>query len=299
MTSLSTLFILFGLWATANLLAVAALNLAYHLWSRTVEWTHDGFMPSAIPLSKGDGETAILFVHGFNDVPFVWSRFVDELARRNYHCHAVRVPGAGEQNCHPSLEAMREAIDTELKHLKSTHRHVILTGHSMGGALALDAVLRGTDIRPDGIFLLAPLIEVSRKRSPILSAHAYFRLARIFFPLLRWIPSVFKEYLHAEDDPSFVYRRDRFNEINWYIALFQLVKILRRADKSRLKLPLLVFTAGNDRVVDSSATIRWFKDVPSATVHECNGKAHVLPLLTGWHDLLEELDRFARKVGSK
>ena len=299
MTILWTLLVGFGLWLAANLLATIGLALAYRSWTNTVDWTADGLMPSARPLTAGTGETALLFVHGFNDVPFVWTRFVTELASRGFHCRALRVPGAGERNCHPSLDAMRAQLDAELHTLKKTHRRVVLVGHSMGGALSLDATLRRTDARPDGLFLLAPLVEVSRKRSPVLSAYAYFRIARTLFPRLRWIPSVFKEYLHAEDEPAFVYRRDRFNEIHWYIALFQLVGILRHADKSRLALPICVFTGGNDRVVDSTATARWFADVPTATVHDCPGKAHVLPLLSGWRHLVDDLEAFAKGISRR
>ena len=273
-----------GLWTVAaylalNLLAAAVTGVWYRRWCRSVAWSPQGLMPSAEPIDVGTGETAILFVHGFNDVPYVWRRLIDAFSQRGCRCRAMRLPGAGERDCRPTLASLRAAVDAELRALRKTNRRVVLVGHSMGGALALDAVLRAEAAnRPDRLVLLAPLVEVSRARSPVLSARGWYLVLRALLPMLRWVPSVFKEYLHAEDDETFVYRRDRFNEIGWYRALFALVKTLRSADKSRLKVPTLVVTAGDDRVVDSAATTRFFTGLPGVELREIPGASHVLPL---------------------
>ena len=275
-------------------LVVAVLTTLWHwVWCRTVEWMSDGIMPSAVPLEAGEGETAVLFVHGFNDVPYVWHRFVDALSARGFHCRAMRLPGAGAAVCRPTLVALRKAVDDELLALRKSHRRVVLVGHSLGGALSLDAVLRATrrgeGVLPDKLVLLAPLIEVSRARSPVLTPFAWYRLLRIFLPALRWVPSVFKEYLHAEDDASFVYRRDRFNEIGWYESLFALVAALRRAPLQCLTVPTVVYVAGEDRVVDSEATRLRFRESRGVELVECPGSSHVIPLNSYWNRVLCEI----------
>ena len=275
-------------------LVVAVLTALWHrVWCRTVEWTADGIMPSAVPFEAGEGETAVLFVHGFNDVPYVWHRFVDALSVRGFHCRAMRLPGAGAAVCRPTLVALRKAVDDELLALRKSHRRVVLVGHSLGGALSLDAVLRATrrgeGALPDKLVLLAPLIEVSRARSPVLTPFAWYRLLRIFLPALRWVPSVFKEYLHAEDDASFVYRRDRFNEIGWYESLFSLVAALRRAPLKCLTVPTVVYVAGEDRVVDSEATHLRFRESKGVELVECPGSSHVIPLNCYWNKVLCEI----------
>lgn len=277
-------------WALANVLAWLMTTAWHWVWCRSVEWTADGIMPSAAPLEAGEGDTAILFVHGFNDVPYVWRRFVDALAAKGCHCRAMRLPGAGASDCHPTLPSLREAVDQELKALKSVYRRVVLVGHSLGGALATDAVLRASDgTMPDKVILLAPLVEVSRARSPILSPYAWFRILCVLLPVLRWIPSVFKEYLHAEDDASFTYRRDRFNEIGWYESLFALVDTLRCADRRSLDVPTVVYVAGGDQVVDSEATRRWFGGLPNVRLIEWRSASHVIPLNGRWKEIVPEI----------
>ena len=277
-------------------LVVAVLTAVWHrAWCRTVEWTPDGIMPSAVPIEAGTGETAVLFVHGFNDVPYVWRRFVDALSKRGFSCRAMQLPGAGAAVCRPTLTSLRQAVDDELRAMRKTHRRVVLVGHSMGGALSLDAVLRASDERvgalPDKLVLLAPLVEVSRARSPVLAPFAWYCILRVFVPALRWVPSVFAEYLHAEDDASFVYRRDRFNEIGWYESLFALVAALRRAPLQRLNVPTVVYVAGEDRVVDSEATRLRFGESKGVELVECPGSSHVVPLNRFWNDVLGEIGR--------
>lgn len=280
-------------WALLNVLVASAAAMWYRAWCRSVPWTSDGIMPSAVPIDEGSGEDAVLFVHGFNDVPYVWRRFVDELAARGFHCQAMRLPGAGEADCRPSLGVLRKAVDDELRTLKAAHRRVVLVGHSMGGALSLDAVLRASGaaggVLPDKLVLLAPLIEVSQARCPVLTPYVWYRILRALLPLLRWVPSVFKEYLHAEDDHEFVYRRDRFNEIGWYTALFSLVASIRRADRRKVVVPTVVYVGGNDRVVDSNAARLWFADVPCARIVDCPGASHVIPLNYVWNGVISEI----------
>lgn len=278
-------------WVAANAVAFLVTSLWHLTWCRSVAWTADGFMPSAAPLEAGEGDAAILFVHGFNDVPYVWRRFVDVLSAKGFHCRAMRLPGAGEADCHPTLASLREAVDLELRSLRASHGRVVLVGHSLGGALATDAALRAEDkALPDKLVLLAPLIEVSRARSPILSPYVWYRLLRLILPVLRWVPSVFKEYLKAEDDASFIYRRDRFNEIGWYESLFSLVDSLRRADRKKVAVPTTVYVAGADRVVDSNATRRWFGGLSNVRLVEWTDASHVIPLNRRWQEIALEIE---------
>lgn len=106
---------------------------------------------------------------------------------------------------------------------------------------------------------------------------------------------MFKEYLHAEDDHDFIYRRDRFNEIGWYSALFALVTSLRRADRRKIAVPTVVYVAGDDRVVDSNASRLWFADVPCARIVECPGASHVIPLNYVWKDVISEISDRQKK----
>lgn len=289
----SVLAVVLAAWLGLNVIA-AAVTWAWHrVWARGVMWDEDGLMPSARPYSVGEGKAAFLLVHGFNDVPFVWKRMADRIAAAGFACRAIRLPGAGERFGRASLDRMRQAIRDEVQALRERHKTVILVGHSMGGALSLDFLLDGGE-GIAGLVLLAPLIEISRVRSPLLSPRAYYRLLRACLPFLHWVPSIFREYLTAEDDSSFSYRRDRFVEVGWYPILFKLVDRLRVADKCRLCVPILAYAAGNDRVVDTDATCRWFADMP-CELQVVEGAAHPLQLGKGWELMADRMVQLGKR----
>ena len=286
-----------------NVLAWALSVAVFRLWTRSVRWTPDGLMPDAVPFEKGSGADAVLFVHGFNDVPAVWRRFAEPFAEKGFHVEALRLDGLGERRLalwfDRPVSVWQAQVTTRVNALAQTHRRVFLVGHSMGGALVLDAVHRHVFWKDEARFayapiagaaLLAPLVEVSRARSPLLPAAAWYGLARAFLPGLRCVPSVFPPVQGAEDDPSFRYRRDRFMSVAVLGAMFRLVRRLRTLDLSALGTPLRVYVAGNDRVVDSSATKSYFASCSAVkALVEIPDAPHVLPLVAGWRALAERL----------
>lgn len=290
----SCLGIILLCWLALNLIVRLITSLMHMRWIKTVEWIDGSIMSYAEPFEEGKGEVAILFIHGFNDLPYLWRRFTNRLAQKGFYCRAMRLPGAGEISPSPSLEAMRRAIDDECSRLCKSYRKVIFVGHSMGGALALDAALRYADNGDgentiDRLVLLAPLIEVSMVRFPLLSARAAYRLVRLFLPMLKWVPSLFREWLSAEDDSDFVYRRDHFIEVGAYKALFELVSDLHCADRNLLTIPTQVYVAENDRVVDSNATLEWFDGHESSRTLVVPNASHVIPLGIHWETIADTI----------
>ena len=293
------------------LLAYVALNVlawllslaAFRVWARKVRWTADGLMPDAVPFEKGSGADAVLFIHGFNDVPAVWRRFAGPFVAKGFHVEALHLEGLGELRTRFfggfPLARWQQAVTDRVNALAEAHDRVFLVGHSMGGALALDAAYRHDFWREKaryayaplaGVALLAPLVDVSRARSPLLPARTWFRLSRVLLPGLRYLPSVFSETQGTEDDPSFTYRRDRYMSVAVLGAMFALVRRLRALDKSRVVTPVRVYVAGNDRVVDSEAAHRWFAACPATrAIVDVPDAPHVLPLVAGWRRMAGSL----------
>ena len=309
MTSLSQ--ILLG-WLGLNVLAWLLSVLVFRAWARSVRWTENGLMPDAVPFTAGEGSDAVLFVHGFNDVPAVWRRFVEPFVEKGFQVEALHLEGLGDGRMglwfdFPLLR-WQQAVTARVNALAKNHRRVFLVGHSMGGALVLDAVYRhdrwrkgvqDADAKIAGAVLLAPLVEVSRARAPILSAGAWFALCRLFLPGLRCVPSVFPSVQGAEDDPSFRYRRDRFMTVSVLGAMFRLVRRLRTLDLSEIATPLQVYVAGNDRVVDTSEAKSYFASCPAVqALIEVPDAPHVLPLIATWRKLSTQIaDEFFSFVG--
>ena len=93
MTSLSQ--ILLG-WLGLNVLAWLLSVLVFRAWARSVRWTENGLMPDAVPFTAGEGSDAVLFVHGFNDVPAVWRRFVEPFVEKGFQVEALHLEGLGD-----------------------------------------------------------------------------------------------------------------------------------------------------------------------------------------------------------
>ena len=264
-------------------------------------------MPDAVPFERGEGMDAVLFVHGFNDVPAVWRRFVEPFVEKGFHVEALHLEGLGDGRMGLwfdfPLTRWQQAVTARVNALAKDHRRVYLVGHSMGGALVLDAVYRHDRWRKGegdgacapiaGAVLLAPLVEVSRARAPLLSAGAWFGLCRLFLPGLRCVPSVFPSVQGAEDDPTFRYRRDRFMTVSVLGAMFRLVRRLRTLDLSEITTPLQVYVAGNDRVVDTSEAKSYVASCPAVkALVEVPDAPHVLPLISDSRSLASQIADF-------
>ena len=293
-------------WLGLNVLAWVVSVGVFRLWMQSVRWTDGGLMPDAVPFERGEGEDAVLFVHGFNDVPAVWRRFVEPFVEKGFHVEALHLEGLGDGRMGLwfdfPLTRWQQAVTARVNALAKNHRRVFLVGHSMGGALVLDAVYRhdcwrkgssDADAEIAGAVLLAPLVEVSRARAPLLSAGAWFGLCRLFLPGLRCVPSVFPSVQGAEDDPSFRYRRDRFMTVSVLGAMFRLVRRLRTLDLSEIVTPLQVYVAGNDRVVDTSEAKSYVASCPAVkALVEVPDAPHVLPLISASRSLAGQIVDF-------
>jgi alpha-beta hydrolase superfamily lysophospholipase len=164
----------------------------------------------------------------------------------------------------------------------------------MGAALAIDAALR----RPgslDGLVAFAPLIRVSRRRSPLLPPSAWFRLAQVTLCLSPTFESCFSGDGAAVDDPSFTYARDRFIPFGVYRSLFALTRAIR-SRAADLACPVFAVTAERDSVVDTPAALRWLARCPGPKQIQARSDiGHVIPLEIGWQTFTDDAADFIRQ----
>ncbi|MDR2849223.1 MAG: alpha/beta fold hydrolase [Verrucomicrobiota bacterium] len=301
MTSLLTVVSAVALpWLGMNLLHGLWVGVRRRVWERRFARRPDGLLPDAAPFRLGNGSAALLFIHGFADTPRLWRRAAERLAaNRAVTCRAMRLPGCAEPPAtagRASLPLWRAQVDGELARLRKTHGTVWVVGHSLGGALALDAALRLPG-QVDGVAVMAPLIAVSRKRCPLLPPGAGFAVARRVLGLSPVFESPFSTAIVAEDDPSFTYLRDRFIPFSAYAALFQLVRA-NRGRAADLACPVFAVLAGRDSVVDSAAARRWLAACPGPKdIRERPEAGHVIPLASGWEGVFDDLVGFMRSHG--
>ncbi len=297
MPLLYTLFELLLCWLAADALHGLWIRVRLRRWERRFSRDAQGLRPGVAPYTVGTGQTAILWVHGFGDSPAVLRRMAQRLADTGrFTCRAMRLPGAGEtvgQASRVTRADLHDAVRREIAALQRNHAQVWVIGHSMGANLALHAALDAAG-SVAGVVALAPMIRVSRRRSPMLPPQTWFRLASVVFRFSRTFESCFASTLVAADDPGFTILRDRFIPFATYRNVFALIEALApRA--GALRVPVFAALAAGDRVVDTPAAQRWLDGVTAPkVVRVLPDAAHALPMEAGWQRLTDEIAAFIR-----
>ena len=88
---------------------------------------------------RGDGNTTLIFIHGWCSNREFWREQLDEMAKQ-YRVAAIDLPGHGNSGRNReewSITSFAEDVKTVVESLD--RKQVILIGHSMGGLVALEA----------------------------------------------------------------------------------------------------------------------------------------------------------------
>lgn len=106
-------------------------------------------------IDEGKGEKTLLFIHGLANYALVWKKNIDHL-KQHYRCIAIDLPGNGlsDRNPHPfGMKFFAETIYQFIDALKL--KNIVLVGHSMGGQVAMTAVIDQPQCA-DALVLCAP-----------------------------------------------------------------------------------------------------------------------------------------------
>lgn len=281
------LFTLPTLWFVGDACYALAVAIQKRAFEKRAGRSPTGLLPNAESITAGDGDVAVLFIPGFADTPAVFRRMVATLTREQaVHCHVLRVPGMGDlRGC--NLRDWEVAITEAYSKLRMGHSRTYLCGHSLGGGLVLRLAPK---LQPDGLILLAPLIDVSRTRMPLrLSARRVWRALSPWLFFTRTFKSIFPAYRVAADDPTYTYQADQFVSCEAYQALFSLVESLNQFSETNQPLrdiPTLLVTASDDQVVDNQAInhfVERYQLCPTRVELPCG---HSIPLESCWRQLI-------------
>ena len=106
-------------------------------------------------IDEGSGDNTLIFIHGLSSNLEAWKKNVLEL-KEDYRCIALDLPGYGKSSRNNTSYSLKDYADflkcfIESKQLKN----VVLVGHSMGGQIAIHAVLSSPELF-EKLILIAP-----------------------------------------------------------------------------------------------------------------------------------------------
>lgn len=239
-----------------------------------VEWVRRGDcqadLAEGFALGSETADTAMVLLHGFADTPEAWRREAVALAGKGFR---VMVPCLSHEATEAEWFAEVEAV---VRAARERHRHVVLWGHSMGGAVALAVAER---VRPDALVLWAPFLAPRLGRVCVSALYALHRLLFIWPHTLTWFPAERR----GRGMPSTYYRVRRVIPTRTFAAM---LRMQYYACAAKCECPTLVVVSQRDRVVDNRVTR---KRLPKATFLNAADvlSGHALTNAVDWKDNLE------------
>ena len=217
---------------------------------------------------------ALTIVHGLGEHGARYRYATDWFSSRGVDVLAGDLPGHGrspgarghidrfdeyERAAAAFLRAAREQFSADVPH--------ILFGHSMGGLIAALTAARLTNARdpaaPDGVVLSSPAFALCLSL-PSFKVWAA-RAVSLFLPRLTQPSGILPNLVTRNPEVQAADAADPLllNSVSlrWF---FEFRRGMRQspASAAAIRVPLAVFAAGSDLIVDTSATRRWFASVP-------------------------------------
>jgi esterase/lipase len=285
-------------WVGGDLLYFLWMRRSYARWEGQVERDAEGVRAGCREFTIGQGETALLLIHGFGDSPAVFRNLAPALANQGFTCRAMRLPGfAMPITAYRQTRAAqwRQAVQEELANLRRRHARVGVVAHSLGAAIAVDALVDQPEAAAAAV-LLAPLLGVCNRRSPLLSTRTWFYLLDHSLWFTDRIGPVFAPDLHDPEGLALL-NTDRFVPRTLYREMFTLMARNCRQAHS-FGIPLLMVLSRNDLIVDNPAAERFFQECAAAPkqLKYQEEAGHVLPLDGGWKELVEDIIKFLAEL---
>lgn len=226
-------------------------------------------MAGAEPFSHdGDPRVGVLLCHGFTGTPQSLRAWAEDLAAAGVTVSLPRLPGHGtnwREMARTTWHDWYAEVESSFETLAARCEHVIVTGLSMGGTLALRlAECQGE--RLAGLVLVNPSVRRDKRLQALvpLLKYAVASVAGIGSDIKR--PGV-TETAYDRVPLRALDSLDRF----WRVV---------RADLSKVTQPVLLFRSSEDHVVSAANTEMVLAGIRSTDVtrHECADSYHVATL---------------------
>jgi esterase/lipase len=286
------------LWVILDLLHFLIVRLANTRWEARIPRDPDGVRHGCREFTLGQGDTALLLVHGFGDSPIQFRCLAAALAERGFTCRAMRLPQfALPMAAYRTSTAAgwRQAVHDELQALKVRHSRVAVVAFSLGAAVAIDYLIDHPDA-VDASVLLAPLLGVCNRRSPLLAAETWYHLLD---RLLIFSDRVWSGFPPDVRDPQArpLMAADVFVPRTIYREMFALLARIRQR-RQQFRTPLFLVLSRHDLVIDGAVAEEFYERcaAPLKRLQYAEEAGHQLPLDFGWRNLVDETAAFIENL---
>jgi len=233
----------------------------------------DTVIPLFVDNWEGKGKNTgrvLLILHGLGEHCGRYRHLADELGDEFDRFYAMDQRGHGRsgglRGYTPSFGHLREdlmRVASEIQN-KEQGKQLYLLAHSFGGLVALSLLLREKKLPFHGAIISAPLLGVTMRVPPVKKMLGEF-LARTLSKLQltnEINPS------HLSHDPKVIeaYVKDRLVHDKITPRLYvEMVKEMRwvLSQHSAINAPLLFIVPGADKIVDSKATLSFYRSLKS------------------------------------
>ncbi|MBW3599171.1 MAG: lysophospholipase [Planctomycetes bacterium] len=285
-----------AVWMLGDFLYSRIIDWRMARWEATIKRGPEGVRIGCEAFTVGQGEVALLMVHGINDSPAMYRKMAPLLADQGFTCRAMRLPGFAmpiDDYAAATHEQWIDAIQHEASRLRQTHERVCIVAHSLGGAATIAYLLDHPE-GADRCVLIAPGVAVSDDRSPVMSARAWHTIGNwaLLFTRVTETPFANDARDPAEQDYA---SRTKFCPRAVFDELFELMD-KNRARADQFRTPLLMVLSKDDRVIDWQAA-KWFFDEASSAEKKLlyvKNAGHAIPVDYGWREVADEIAEFAR-----
>ncbi|RXI98658.1 alpha/beta hydrolase [Anaerobacillus alkaliphilus] len=212
-----------------------------------------------------DAKAVFVLVHGANEHHVRYQWLVQKLINEGFHVVMGDLPGQGRKpKARGHVESFQEYIDTIeewYKRAQEFHLPIFLLGHSMGGLAVIQTMLQ-KKLDVNAIILSSPCLGLVNPPSKFLQYSA--------IPLNKFIPKLrlatnLAQVTRCEEmlkrDESDIHMVKKVS-IRWFMELKTAMANSHRDVHNFPNVPLAVLQGGDDLIVDKSAVLDWFHNVP-------------------------------------
>ena len=211
-----------------------------------------------------EAKAVFVIVHGANEYHARYEWLVNKLTDTGFHVVMGDLPGQGESPKHKghidSFSQYITALEQWFERAKHYELPVFLLGHSMGGLVVIQTMLK-RNLQVEAIILSSPCLGLVNPPSKV--KHFGASLLNKVTPTLR-LPTDLapgtrcQEMIKRdESDPHIVKKVS----VRWYYELSKAMEDSHKKVKKFPNVPLLVLQGGEDLIVAKEAVAQWFNQL--------------------------------------